>query len=87
MRLNFFRRVRILPGLWLNLSKGGMSTTVGVRGLKATFGRNGDRVTAGLPGTGLSVTETLGAGRVEAADDEGQALLDKALLGKGRSHR
>jgi len=84
MRLNFFRRFRIVPGLWLNLSKRSVSATMGVRGLKATIGSRGKQITAGLPGTGLSVTKVMRK-RTKPADDTGRRLLEKALRGKGRS--
>ena len=83
MRFNFFRRVRIFPGLWLNVSKRGVSTTIGVRGLKATFGKRGRTTTVGLPGTGMSISHTR---KPDAAFEPGPdlALLDKAL---GRKRR
>ena len=56
MGFRFYRRVKILPGITLNFSKSGVSTSVGVRGAKLTFGKNGRRATVGLPGTGISYT-------------------------------
>ena len=56
MGCRFYRRVKILPGITLNFSKSGVSTSVGVRGAKLTFGKNGRRATVGLPGTGISYT-------------------------------
>ncbi|MBS0396467.1 MAG: DUF4236 domain-containing protein, partial [Proteobacteria bacterium] len=38
MGFRFQRRVRILPGLRLNLSKSGVSASVGGRGAWLTFG-------------------------------------------------
>jgi len=60
MSLRFFRRIRIAPGISLNLSKGGGSVSVGPRGAKVTVGRRGVRRTIGLPGTGLWYTEHKG---------------------------
>jgi len=57
--LRFYRRVRIFPGVWLNLTKTGISLSFGRRGLTVTVGRNGIRFTAGLPGTGLFYTTRL----------------------------
>lgn len=57
MGLRFYRRVRIAPGLALNLSASGASLSIGGRGGRVTFGRKGTRYTVGLPGTGLYVTE------------------------------
>jgi hypothetical protein len=55
--LRFSRRVRLMPGLRVNLSKGGVSLSVGTRGAWYTVGTKGQRATVGLPGTGLSWTE------------------------------
>ena len=54
MGFRFYRRVKILPGITLNFSKSGISTSVGVRGARLTFGKHGTRATVGLPGTGMS---------------------------------
>ncbi len=54
MHIRFRRTLRVLPGVHLNLSKHGISTTVGSRGMHLTFNRYGVRQSVGLPGTGLS---------------------------------
>ncbi len=56
MPFRFFQRIRIAPGLRLNVSKGGISLSAGPRGAQFTFGTSGTRATAGLPGTGLHYT-------------------------------
>jgi hypothetical protein len=53
----FRRSFRLFPGLRINLSKSGVSTSVGRRGLWFTIGPRGTRETIGIPGTGLSYTE------------------------------
>jgi hypothetical protein len=57
MGFRFCRRVPILPGLRVNLSKSGASLSIGGRGAWYTLGPRGRRVTLGLPGTGLYWTE------------------------------
>lgn len=57
MGLRFNRRLKILPGVTLNFSKSGVSTSFGVRGLRHTIGHGKRRTTVGLPGTGLSYTD------------------------------
>src|ERR1700716_1806153 len=52
----FRRSKRILPGVRLNLSKSGMSVSMGPRGAHYTVGPRGTRTTVGIPGTGLSYT-------------------------------
>jgi hypothetical protein len=60
MGWRFRQRITLAPGFTLNLSKSRPSLSVGVRGLRTTFGR-GVRTTVGLPGSGLSYTTTHGA--------------------------
>jgi tetratricopeptide (TPR) repeat protein len=56
MSFRFWRRIRIAPGVTLNLSKSTASLSFGPRGAKYTVSPRGNRVTAGLPGTGLFYT-------------------------------
>jgi tetratricopeptide (TPR) repeat protein len=63
MAFRFWRRVKIAPGVTLNLSKSGGSLSFGPRGAKLTIGPGGQRVTAGLPGTGLFYTTTFPSGK------------------------
>lgn len=50
------RSVRLFPGVRLNVSKSGLSTSFGTRGAWLTVGKRGTRATIGLPGTGISYT-------------------------------
>jgi hypothetical protein len=50
--------IRLLPGLRVNLSKSGASLSLGRRGATVNLGRRGIRGTVGLPGTGISYSET-----------------------------
>jgi hypothetical protein len=57
MPLQFSRRLSLVPGLRLNLSKRGASLSVGHRGAWYTVGPRGQRATVGLAGTGFFWTE------------------------------
>ena len=61
--LRFQKRLRILPGLRINLSKSGASTTIGPRGAGVNIGKDGITTNAGIPGTGLSYRQKVGGGR------------------------
>jgi hypothetical protein len=61
MGFRFRRRVSILPGVRLNFSRSGISTSIGTRGLWATYGKRGRRLTASIPGSGISYTTTSNA--------------------------
>ncbi|TPG14720.1 DUF4236 domain-containing protein [Sphingomonas koreensis] len=56
MGFRFRRSIKIAPGVRLNLSKGGVSTSVGRRGATVNLSKRGTKTTVGLPGTGLSYT-------------------------------
>lgn len=61
MPWRFHRVITIIPGLFrLNLSKGGISGSVGPRGADVNIGKQGITTNAGLPGTGLSYRQKLG---------------------------
>ncbi len=59
MAFRFWRRIRIAPGVTLNLSKSGGSLSFGPGGAKFTAGSRGKRATVGISGTGLFYTQTL----------------------------
>ncbi len=58
MAFRFWKRIKVAPGVTLNLSKSGGSLSFGPRGAKFTVGPRGKRATLGLPGTGLFYTTT-----------------------------
>lgn len=60
MGFRFYRRVRLCPGVSVNLSRSGPSLSLGVRGAHVTVGRRGVTRTIGLPGTGLFYTSRSG---------------------------
>jgi hypothetical protein len=61
MGLRFRRSVRLFPGVRLNFSRSGVSTSIGVRGASMTFGSRGTYANVGIPGSGLSYRTRLDA--------------------------
>jgi hypothetical protein len=59
MGWSFRKRVKLLPGIWLNFSKSGISTTIGTKGASVNFGKRGVYGNVGIPGTGLYKREKL----------------------------
>ena len=53
MSFRFWRRIRLAPGLTLNLSKSMASLSVSPQGAEYTISPRGNRAKAGLMGTGL----------------------------------
>ncbi|HDL8226824.1 TPA: DUF4236 domain-containing protein [Yersinia enterocolitica] len=57
MALKFRRRIKIAPGVYINIGKSGItSATIGKNGSSINVGGKGVKATAGIPGTGLSYT-------------------------------
>jgi uncharacterized protein DUF4236 len=73
MGFRFRRRITIGPGFRLNLSKSGVSASVGTRGAWFTIGHGKTRETAGLPGTGLSYTEQQNTHAAAADEPRGRS--------------
>lgn len=65
MSLRFRNRLKILPGIYLNLGKNGISTTIGPRGANINIGKNGVYLNTGIPGTGISNREKLFGGDID----------------------
>lgn len=59
MAWRFRRSVRLLPGVRLNFSGSGVTTTLGPRGAHVTLGGKRTRVSTGIPGTGASYSTLL----------------------------
>jgi hypothetical protein len=59
MPIRFRKSFKVFPGVKVNMSKGGISFTVGTKGYHLNFSKRGVRQTVGLPGSGLSETSYL----------------------------
>lgn len=81
MSLRFYKRVSLIPGLRLNLSRSGASLSIGHRGFWYTVGPRGRRVTAGLPGSGLFYTEKIGPAAPLHAGHQSAFVLAVLVIG------
>jgi len=59
MGFRFRKSIRLIPGVRLNISKTGISTSIGPRGATINVGKRGVRGTVGLPGSGLSYSDMI----------------------------
>lgn len=83
MSFRFWQRVRLAPGVTLNLSKSTASLSFGPRGAAYTISPRGNRATVGLPGTGLfyTVHDRKRRGRGGAAPAPSVPERDRLKLG------
>lgn len=82
MGVRFRRRIRIAPGIYLNLSGSGVSASVGPRGASLTFGRQGVHSNLGIPGTGLYSRDRIAGGssrRRASSEDRGAAAAEVSI--------
>ena len=65
MGFRFRKIISVIPGVRVNLSKSGASTSIGGHGATVNVGTSGKRtVTLGIPGTGMSYQLPLNASAV-----------------------
>ncbi len=76
MPIRFRRTLKIAPGVKLNFSKSGVSTTVGPKGFHFTFGKKGVRRTVSIPGTGVSEVDYVKKNKTET-EKEKEARAEK----------
>lgn len=69
MGFRFRKKINIAPGVNINVSKSGISTSLGKPGATINISKNGVRATAGIPGTGLSWSKKISGGK--QSDDMG----------------
>lgn len=58
--MKFRRRAKLFPGVYLNFSRSGISTTIGVPGASINFNKYGTYLNTGIPGTGFYDRKKIG---------------------------
>lgn len=84
MGFKFRKRIKIAPGISVNISKNGItSATIGKPGSSVNVGKRGVKATAGIPGTGLSYTSgnLLGGKKVGKQKNESESVHTEDRLG------
>src|SRR5262245_15815427 len=76
MALRFRRRIRLLPGVNLNIGTRGLSVSAGMPGASVTVGPRGVYGNVGLPGTGLSIRKKL-SGQSQSSPERALASQDQ----------
>lgn len=60
MGFRFRKRIKLIPGVYINVGKNGISSaSIGKRGASLNISGKGTKATVGIPGTGLSWTKKL----------------------------
>lgn len=61
--MRFRRKAKLFPGVYLNFSKTGISTTIGVPGASVNLGKQGAYLNTGIPGTGIYDRQKISDGK------------------------
>ena len=92
MGLNFRKSITIFPGVRLNLSKSGVSTSFGVKGMRQSVSTTGKAVTTlGIPGTGVYYTKQTNVKKIAGGIKEGllfkkgEIIKNKIVIINGRA--
>lgn len=84
MAFRFRKRIRLMPGIYLNIGKNGVSTSIGPRGANINIGKGGIYLNTGIPGTGLSNREKLFGGKTinpnQNYTNNRQTTVDETLI-------
>ena len=80
MGFRFRKQIKLLPGVRLNISKSGISTSIGTRGATVNFSKRGTRTTFGIPGTGISYSTTTGRKRSTVGRRSLREVEEKARM-------
>lgn len=65
MAFRIRKSFKIAPGLRVNVSKSGLSTSVGGKGTTVNLSKRGTKVTNSIPGTGISTSKLYGSGKAQ----------------------
>lgn len=84
MGFRFRKRIRIAPGLAINISKSGVSTSIGPKGATTNISGRGIKTTVGIPGSGLSYT--IGPGKIGKTASEEEFLEQEPTVQRKGIH-
>lgn len=87
--MRFRKSIKVMPGVRLNISGSGLSTSIGGRGATVNVSKRGMRSTLSVPGTGLSWSSQKGwsEGSRSSPMDEIEQLRVTTSNGRGDQSR
>jgi hypothetical protein len=78
MGFRFRKSIKLMPGVRLNVSSRGVSTSIGGKGGTLNVSRRGVRGTASIPGSGISYTKTASFQRAPTRSTGGNVAMSVA---------
>lgn len=84
MGFRFSKRIKIAPGVKVNIGLGGVSASVGGRGASVNIGKRGVYASAGIPGSGLSYRTKLGGSAARRSQQRQEKQLERQKAQQAR---
>ena len=86
MPIRFRKSFNLFPGVKVNMSKGGMSISVGRKGFHLNFSKRGVRQTVGLPGSGISESSYIFKNKADEDKKENETEKEEPSSNPKRKH-
>ena len=74
--MRFRKRIKVFPGFYLNISKSGVTSSIGGNGASVTIGKNGTYLNTSIAGTGLYNRQKIGGNTNEVINDNIQDIAN-----------
>ena len=87
MPVRIRKSFNLFPGVRVNMSKGGMSITVGRKGFHLNFSKRGVHQTVGLPGSGISESSYIFKNKSQEDKKETEKEITEDELKRERAKR
>lgn len=72
--MRYRNRIKLAPGMFINVSKSGISTTIGPRGASVNIGKSGAYLNTGIPGSGLYNRTKISATSQSSINDRADSI-------------
>jgi hypothetical protein len=86
MPIRIRKSFNLFPGVKVNMSKGGMSISVGRKGFHLNFSKRGVRQTVGLPGSGISESSYIFKNKADEDKKDNEAEKEEPPSNPKRKH-
>jgi hypothetical protein len=78
--MKYRKRIQILPGIKINISRTGISSTMGIPGASVNIGKDGAFLNTGIPGTGLYDRHKIISAKGSSKESEDSDSLEKPRI-------
>lgn len=78
--MRFSKRIKVFPGFSLNVSKSGISSTIGMKGASINISKRGTYLNSSIPGTGISFRTKIDNRQQSPSHNKSNAFVETVIL-------